>query len=1280
MAKPQSLQILVRVKDQATKQLKKVTQGLVGFETKTKAVNAAQKVLARAEKARIRIMNAQVRLQKALTRASSLRKASIDAQAAAESRLADIERKRSALRARMRAAGRRVPLLREGLFVAQVRRAEKEAAFRERRKEDPEAVPSASLLASRLAVKKARESLRLAEDKASKKSASIGKEIEVITKKLSVARQALTVATNRVTSATQRQSDANTELLKSYNVVRGATGAVTSAQEKLLDVEDRLSDQTLPGLIAQFQKLSDEQSELTRASQNAVTVEQRLEQAVARLTSLQNTGALPSAKRLRQEKVALLRTMDGLIFSTLRQQGAWGKFSIALIKASRALSTAKKWASTVWRVLSAVGRTVRFVVVGAFKLFIGTLKTLISVARFVVKVLRSVWGALRTVATATLNAAKAILVGLSNALRNLVSGMRIAIVGLFEFGKSLFRVSRSLLGISSAAERAQSGLQKFMGVMRVIRSFFVFALATKFAVSWMQTLTAMAIREEDALMKLHSVLITTGGAAGRSAMQMKKFADQAQRVTIFSSEQILDAAGTLATFTQIAGDEFDRALQSALDVSTVFRQDLSNAIVQIGKALNDPKRGVGALRRIGVTISEVQKAAIRKLLSMNDVLGAQRIILDELELELGDVARTMRDTFSGAIIGVRNAWLDVLAALGQIFTMSQRARNALQGVEARLVAMAEALKSARAFIGGFAIRFVLAMNLVSEALSSVSDGMKNAFSLLLARTRLGRMIVFFFLIRKTIMQIADQWDKVARNLFRVFEGNNLVDFMLGAIKIVFGLIQIKIVALIKLVIEKAKEMWDAILDRGLIIVNRIRNALAKAWSQTKLDFQRLFEDMAKLIGTSVKAALFNTFNEFVAWLRNVEIFGRKAFTNLADIDVPDVPKGFMGRRWEIFIDTAVRFGNIFNKNMTGGIDLLGALEGLLDRVSSSGFASAQDGLFLLERSLRDFESLDLDGLEGIFNVERFRSAITAIMMGDSGAFINPVVGGVKLAWDRVLAAVAEAGQILVRGVDIMFDSTLGAVDKEILRIISKHASKGDAEFVARYWEKVQGMVSKEHREGFQKYIDFITDRTPLDEAYNKLVAAFDSLSVQEEMTTALEAFEEQVKQMRSKLAQAVINAFRGGEDLFKAIGQNIMDRIITAFTEGFIQRSGVDRLIESLVGQLTSSIAGSAAKASGDIAGKAGADLSKEAAKQGGEEGAGIHPLFGALLGGIALFSMFKKRKASKAPEIIPVRVVNFDDMTPFVLRASARRRIGPQINSPGNAALSSAFANEVRF
>ena len=67
-------------------------------------------------------------------------------------------------------------------------------------------------------------------------------------------------------------------------------------------------------------------------------------------------------------------------------------------------------------------------------------------------------------------------------------------------------------------------------------------------------------------------------------------------------------------------------------------EQLSKGLIKVGKALNDPVKGMTALGKVGVYFSDSQKKAIEAMVKAGDVMGAQKIILKELTTEFGGPA------------------------------------------------------------------------------------------------------------------------------------------------------------------------------------------------------------------------------------------------------------------------------------------------------------------------------------------------------------------------------------------------------------------------------------------------------------------------------------------------------------------------------------------------------------------------------------------------------------------------------------------------------------------
>jgi hypothetical protein len=116
-------------------------------------------------------------------------------------------------------------------------------------------------------------------------------------------------------------------------------------------------------------------------------------------------------------------------------------------------------------------------------------------------------------------------------------------------------------------------------------------------------------------------------------------------------EAIQSAANLLLTFKNVQNAGigqaamFDRATAAALDLSKSGFGSLDSSAKMLGKALNDPSVGMTALSRAGVTFTASQKEQIKALQDSGNLLGAQAIIMREVESQVGGAAAAMATPF-----------------------------------------------------------------------------------------------------------------------------------------------------------------------------------------------------------------------------------------------------------------------------------------------------------------------------------------------------------------------------------------------------------------------------------------------------------------------------------------------------------------------------------------------------------------------------------------------------------------------------------------------------------
>lgn len=176
-----------------------------------------------------------------------------------------------------------------------------------------------------------------------------------------------------------------------------------------------------------------------------------------------------------------------------------------------------------------------------------------------------------------------------------------------------------------------------------------FAAAGVAAVAFGKSAIDAAAESQKVAAQTDAVIRSTGGAAGIGAKAIGDLAHQLQNISGVSDEAIQTGQNMLLTFTNVqnrvgkGNDIFSQATQTMLDMSVALGTDAKQSALQLGKALNDPIKGIGALSRVGVTFTAQQKEQIAAMVKAGDVAGAQKVILAELNKEFGGSAKAAGD-------------------------------------------------------------------------------------------------------------------------------------------------------------------------------------------------------------------------------------------------------------------------------------------------------------------------------------------------------------------------------------------------------------------------------------------------------------------------------------------------------------------------------------------------------------------------------------------------------------------------------------------------------------
>ncbi len=212
------------------------------------------------------------------------------------------------------------------------------------------------------------------------------------------------------------------------------------------------------------------------------------------------------------------------------------------------------------------------------------------------------------------------------------------------------------------AEKKMNAMSKKMAKVGGIMSLAVTAplmlIGRKMAMAWDDAIQAET--------KLNAVIKSTGGIAGKTTDELVDMSAQLQKKTTFGDDVIQGAQGLLLTFTEVRGEIYDQAIPAILDMSTMLGQDLQSSALLVGKALNDPIKGMTNLRRVGVAFTEEQIAKTKELVAAGKVQEAQQMILNELQVEFGGQAEAAATKGLGPMKQMQNNLGDLMEQFGKI--------------------------------------------------------------------------------------------------------------------------------------------------------------------------------------------------------------------------------------------------------------------------------------------------------------------------------------------------------------------------------------------------------------------------------------------------------------------------------------------------------------------------------------------------------------------------------------------------------------------------------------
>ncbi len=351
---------------------------------------------------------------------------------------------------------------------------------------------------------------------------------------------------------------------------------------------------------------------------------------------------------------------------------------------------------------------------------------------------------------------------------------------------------------------------------------------------------------------------STGGAANVSAGHVSSLAESLMKKSGVDDEAIASGENLLLTFTNVrnevgkGNDIFDQATTAALDMSVALGTDMKTSAMQLGKALNDPVAGMTKLTKSGVTFTDAQKEQVKAMVEAGDTMGAQKIILAELNKEFGGSAEAVGKTLPGQISILKESFNNFAGMLvGKLVPYVERAMAALQEnwpqiqaalstawtiIQPILAALGEAFKAVGQIIVGVVGLIRDNWGTIGPIVQLVADSIKLTFDLIAG------------ILRTIAALLRGDWAQAWEEFKNVI--STAVDLIKSRIELALLPLKMVLEALWNGIKTAAETAWNALKTVILGVVDGIKSSLTEKWNAIKT----AVETAVNLLKTALETA------------------------------------------------------------------------------------------------------------------------------------------------------------------------------------------------------------------------------------------------------------------------------------------------------------------------------------------------------------------------------------------------------------------------------------------
>lgn len=244
--------------------------------------------------------------------------------------------------------------------------------------------------------------------------------------------------------------------------------------------------------------------------------------------------------------------------------------------------------------------------------------------------------------------------------------------------KSEYQAKKSMEAIRKEVQAAREQFERITGALATLSAG---ALTVTGIVDGIAAVKREAIASEQAVLQLNAALKGSGGGSGLTRADLDDLAKGIKEATTFSTEDIRKAETALLRFRDIRKEVFEQGLTATPDLAVALGTTLPEAAAKLGRALEDPSKGLRGLKEAGVALTETQIAMAIHFSEVGDKAKAQKIVLDAVTASTSGAALAATLGLSGATDKLARSFTDLESAAGRkLFGENHTLAERLSGI------------------------------------------------------------------------------------------------------------------------------------------------------------------------------------------------------------------------------------------------------------------------------------------------------------------------------------------------------------------------------------------------------------------------------------------------------------------------------------------------------------------------------------------------------------------------------------------------------------------------